>query len=240
MAYIIFNGKSSEEIGLKITELSLPARAEQKLSKESIPGRMTDIIFLQNQYENIKITVKFELKKGADIRIIYNWLRGRGKLIISDEPDKYYNAISASEIARKRINGIFSNITVKFECEPFACREVEPIDITTALSYTRIDNNGTVNCEPLITFQPVSGADSITITTNGEALSITIPAEADGYPITVDSELQLIYFTNSNGARINILPYSSGNLPIFHEADNYIKHSGNVQKMTIEMNERWY
>lgn len=242
MAFITFNDISSYDIPVNILELSLAPRGKQRTTTEYIPGKEESITIVKNEYENISINVKFEIKKDTDIRNIYSWINSSGRLITSDEPDKYYMAVASKEIARKRVNSIYSSITIQFECKPFA-RAINPtiIDLTSAASYTLINNAGTVKGKPIITLKP-SGTKAVTISINGEDFVVEIPeaVSTNGYAITIDSELMIAYYTDTNGNKISCTEYTTGHFPLLHVDDNYIKHSGGVNEMTINMNERWY
>lgn len=304
-----------------LLELSFPTRAKQTTDEISIPGKSCKIIRTYEQYDNIQINATLEINSAADVRALFSWLSGKGILITSDEPDRYYNAISARQITSKRLNGIYRSITVQFTCEPFAYSlTATPAQIST--TYTAVENNGTMYSEPIITFkvtadtEPVlkgdvnfdgvvdardaslvmneyitvqaggestltdaqkeaadmnndglidardaslildaytnsqSGSTSssesssekqVTIYVNNEALIVGLPSAVvrNGFTVTVDSTNMLIYYTNSDGEKINIMQYSYGDLPLLHTGTNYVKYAGDVDSMSIIVNERW-
>lgn len=77
---------------------------------------------------------------------------------------------------------------------------------------------------------------------NGAILNIGLPAEVFniGAEVTVDSGLHLIYYSDMNGAMVNIMQYSSLDLPLLHEGSNYIRYIGkNVESAKVIINERW-
>lgn len=83
---------------------------------------------------------------------------------------------------------------------------------------------------------------TIIITTNDQELKIGVPDAVvlNGWTITVDSELQMIYYTNADGLKINILQYSTLDLPLLHTGKNYMKYTGNgIQNVNVIVNERW-
>lgn len=319
MAYFIFNGISSEDMPVRVLDMFFPSAAKQQSETISVPGRSEPIIQFKDRYENITGKIVAEFKKDADFREIFSWLSGSGKLTTSDEPDKYYKAVSVKEIAGKRINGIYRSVTLQFTCSPFVyALESEPIPIGT--SYTPIQNPGTIYSEPVITFKvtadeaPVLKGDvnfdgvvdardasmviseysavqaggegtfsdaqkaaadmnedgiidvrdaslilsaysnsqsgsaakddvekQCQIDVNGGVMVIGLPSAAvrNGYTVTMDCSDKLLYYTNSDGEKVNILQYSYGDFPLLHTGTNYAKYSGDISDVKITVNERW-
>lgn len=81
----------------------------------------------------------------------------------------------------------------------------------------------------------------VQIITNGETLTLGLPGAVvrSGFEVTIDSENNVIYYTNANGQKINILQHSIGDFPLLHTGKNYIKYAGNVDSAKITVNERW-
>lgn len=319
MAEFTFKGISSNDMPVKVLDMFFPSTAKQQSETITIPGRTEPIIKPKDQYDNIVGKIVLEFRQGADFREIFNWLSGSGKLTTSDEPDKYYNAISLKEISSKRINGIFRSATVQFTCSPFVyALASEPIEIGT--SYTEVPNAGNIYSEPLITFKVVadeapvlkgdvnfdgivdardaslvmseysaiqsggegtftdeqkaaadmnddgvidsrdvslileiysnsqSGSASTDdvkkqcqIDVNGGIMIIGLPSAVvrNGYTVTLDCSEKLLYYTNSDGKKVNILQYSYGDFPLLHTGTNYAKYSGDITDVKILVNERW-
>lgn len=82
----------------------------------------------------------------------------------------------------------------------------------------------------------------VEIITNGESLFVGVPKEVinNGWTITIDCDLHLIYYIDASGKKISILHLSSLDLPLLHEEINYIKYIGSfVESLTVSFNERW-
>lgn len=89
---------------------------------------------------------------------------------------------------------------------------------------------------------PAAPSQNVIINTNGAKLFVGIPSEviANGFTVTIDCGLHLIYYTDLSGNMVNILHYSSLDLPLLHEGTNYMKYTGdNVESVTVTINERW-
>ena len=89
---------------------------------------------------------------------------------------------------------------------------------------------------------PTSPAQNIIINTNGADLIIGVPDAVitNGFTIYVDCGLYLIYYLDMAGKMVNIMNYSSLDLPLLHDGMNYMRYSGdNIAKVTVTINERW-
>lgn len=89
---------------------------------------------------------------------------------------------------------------------------------------------------------PETPAENVIIYTNGAQLLVGIPDEVinNGYSVYIDCGLYLIYYYDATGDMVNIMNYSSLDLPLLHTGENFMKYSGeNVTKVTVTINERW-
>lgn len=91
------------------------------------------------------------------------------------------------------------------------------------------------------TTNPNKPSEYVIINVNGQNFTVGLPSVVvtNGFEITVDCEEKLLYYTNSEGNKINILQYSYGDFPLLHTGINYAKYTGNVAEMTVTVNERW-
>ena len=158
--YFTYNGVSSESMKIKIIEFSPPGKSEEEIEGISVPGRATEITNRLGRYKNIKKTAKFALFERSMYRSVLGWLSGEGKLIFSDESDKYYNVYMTGAAETERICNSVLEFEIKIIFEPFAhSLNSEPINIGT--SYTSVDNNGSIYSEPVITFAVTPSAAPI-------------------------------------------------------------------------------
>lgn len=81
----------------------------------------------------------------------------------------------------------------------------------------------------------------VNINVNGEELIVGLPSAAvrSGYPVTIDCSVPLLYYTTSDGKKVNIMQYSKGDFPLLKTGTNYVKYSGDVENVKITVNERW-
>ena len=81
----------------------------------------------------------------------------------------------------------------------------------------------------------------IKIDVNGEILEVGLPSTVvrNGYPVTIDCSVPLLYYTNDEGKHVNIMQYSKGDFPLLKVGVNYVKYSGDANDVKIIVNERW-
>lgn len=92
------------------------------------------------------------------------------------------------------------------------------------------------------THDPTTPEQNVIIYTNGAQLIVGLPDAVltNGFTVYVDCGLYLIYYLDTNGEMVNIMNYSSLDLPLLHTGENQMKYSGdNVNKVTVTINERW-
>lgn len=89
---------------------------------------------------------------------------------------------------------------------------------------------------------PTTPASNVTLNVNGAELIVGLPNAVltNGFTVYVDCGLYLIYYYDTEGNMVNIMNYSSLDLPLLHTGVNYIKYSGaDVAGMNVTINERW-
>ena len=124
MNYIIFNDKDSRDIkGLLISELP-PIRKPNMRAKETVIDGVDGSIIEELGYESYDKTVIIGLKIGADVDKITEFFTGNGKVVFSNEPDKYYIATVIKNIDYERLLR-YRVAKVTFRVQPFKYNRVE-------------------------------------------------------------------------------------------------------------------
>lgn len=249
MSYFSFKGQTSEDYGLKLISMPPPPRGGSNTEIITIPGRAEKLTKQHEEYDNIELPFEFLIEDKSKTRNIYSWLKGTGKLIFGDEPDKYYNAVSSQVIEAVRISDELRSFTVKFICSPFAYSIANPtesfsdlLNPTKKTSTINIRNNGSYACEPLYYFE-FAGKIKITINSD-EPLYIDSGIEDGEYTDTytpssgtlptlyhyncptmkifINSGLRIAYVLNG-GTKTIVCNYTSGKYPILDTGTNSIK-----------------
>lgn len=241
-----FKGISSKDMGVKIITMSGAQRAPCEPEITSIPGRYNPLILEKQERQTTEITAELLVESPDKIRDIFAWLLGRGKLIFSDEPDKYYNVISDDVISLQRIDDRIQSFEIKFVCEPFAYSVSNPfistpmaMDDDTPTGSMTIINNGTAESEPRWYF---SFAGKLRVTVNGstDPLIITTPGVyTDEYEADVsggtakyhyDYKQQNIYvdvlsrlaYILSGSQKLIVVNQTAGTFPMLKSGENNV------------------
>lgn len=140
-----FNNVESESFKLVCKSVKRPLLPGKKVSRTEILGASGAYDFHEDEYDITTLTMHIayigtdfqELRTRA--RQIAAWLATKawGKLIINDEPDKYYLAKVIGEIDLDNMWELGS-ADVVFDCQPFAYSVTEVISSATATGATNI------------------------------------------------------------------------------------------------------
>lgn len=227
MSTITFKNVVSSDIGIMINRVVVPPSSVEDYQMISIPGRQEPLRSDLKTRQPIMITAEATIVEDNMLRQIYSTFQGVGQLIISTEPDKYYNA-SAQVITPDNIVRYMNKITLGFECQPFAYAvNNDPVVLEVeGFNAASIEIGGSYYCQPIY---QITGSGDITLSVNG-ASPLTL-YNVDG-SVTVDTALMMCH---KNGVHVT----SSGKLPFMSPGMNYLSWSSNVTKMEVTKNERW-
>lgn len=241
-----FKDVSSKTMGVKIITMSGAQRAPCEPEIVSVPGRYEPLILEKHERQTTEITAELLVENPDNVRQIFSWLFGKGKLIFSDEPDKYYNVISDDIISLQRIDDRIQSFEMKFVCEPFAYSVSNPLVSTpmgmnddTLTGTMTITNSGTIESEPRLYFS-VAGKLRVTVNGSSEPLIITTPGEYTSEYIAAESggtakylykyNQQNIYvdvaskiaYINTGSSKVVVVNQTSGRYPTFKPGENTI------------------
>ena len=236
MSYFVYNGRSSEEFGLRIESKNIFSAPEFDAEFTSIPGRSGDLIVSNNCFKNVEVTYTVFLARKtveelADVLTeIKGWLYTDPDRYheISDSYDKKhirYGVISGSLDIGEQLNkvGLF---TVTFNCKPFrysnaGLTNIEILDngyqVTNpypfpAKPYFRLDGNGDVT----LTIQ------------SGRNIATWQIKDLEQY-IECDSELMNFY----KETELQNLKVSGDGFPVLHPGVNTLTFTGNVKSISL-------
>ena len=226
MSTITYSGVSSDTLGIMVNQIIVPPSSVEEYEMIKIPGRPEPLRSNLKTRQPIMITVEATIVEDNMLRQIYSTFQGVGQLIISTEPDKYYNA-SAQVITPDNIARYMNRITLGFECQPFAYAvSNDPVELEISGSAATIDVGGGYYCQPIYR---ITGSGDITLSVNG-ASPLTL-YNVNG-SVTVDTALMMCH---KNGVHVK----SSGKLPFLSPGTNMLSWSSNVTAVEVTKNERW-
>ena len=118
MSYILINGKNSDEIrGLLICKEPPITKPKKKVKVEEIDGRDGDEI-TELGYASYDKELEIGLRGQFNIDEVISYFNAEGKIVFSNEPDKYYNFKIYEQIDFEKLLR-FRTATVKLHCQPF-------------------------------------------------------------------------------------------------------------------------
>lgn len=223
--FFIYNNKSSLDYGIIANKLPSILRASERVEKIKIDGRHGVLHQSDGTYEEILKSVECSLIDILEVDSICSWLKGKGEIIFSNEPDKFYKGYIINQIEFKKIFNTLKSFIVQFECEPFRYL-LEGKDTVILTQGTKLYNQGTFESEPILT---IEGSGDIDLIINNEIVKL----KQLSTPITIDSQMKNAYYGS-----INLNNKMYGEFPTFSEGENSISWTGNVTKISITPNWR--
>lgn len=239
--YFTFNGISSKDLNIVVTKPVIRPSWELERTEVTIPNKSKKMFVDSKTYANAEMTIEtfVRFKELSELHKIYSTFTGKGILWLSTAKNEYINAIAhcpAPEAIAVN-SGLFQ---LKFTLIPFAYA-VNPtiVEINTQNSYKQVNNGGTLYSEPLISFVSLANQD-IKINVNGADFTVTHPDSCTfDSTIFIDCEEQIVYFQRPEGTLHTCMQYTTGDLPLLHTGENYVKYSGNVSNFKINVKERF-
>jgi predicted phage tail component-like protein len=219
MSYFIFNSIRSDDLHLYIEHLPPIIKPPEKYELIKVNGSSVVRINQQgyDMYEK-PISVGF---REDNIENVMNWLRGQGKLILSNEPDKYYDVYIPKQIDYEKALR-FRKANVVFLTQPYKHATGE--EETTART---VINQGNTECLPLMT---IYGSGAVDVLINGiKACTVTISEY-----ITLDGEEQEASKGDVLQNRVMV-----GEFPKLSPGENILTFSGNVTNVKTLVRSRW-
>lgn len=248
MGYFIFNGTDSREFGI-LESVPIPPKAERTLQTVEIPGRLYPLNKVRDEFKNVQLSFVLGITDHAKVNEINKWLNGSGKLILSSDTSKYYNAFVHSAISPERLSVRFGKIPIIFTVEPFRYDVDNPVisHIFTDIKDSqpektiKVTAGGSYSCEPLYFFRwagriemAVNGGAPLIIdsgTANGEYTDTYTPS-GNGTPIYhylspeatmfINTSLRLAYRLEG-GVRKVCCEMTSGKFPMLEPGENTVK-----------------
>lgn len=232
-SYFIFNGIDSRKVtGLIVTSLPNIIKPAKKYTLTDIEGKNGDKIEVSG-YAAYDIPISIGLTRDYDINEIMEWLDTDvpNKLILSSEPNMYYEAQIIAQIDFKRLLR-FRTADIIFHVQPFKYCLNEQEDVLEVNSETSLTvyNKGNYKSEPVIT---IEGSGKIELFVNGKA-TCTYTFTENENKVVLDSEQQDAYldgiYKNRN---------MTGNFIELKVGENVISWSGDLTKISVNPRSRW-
>lgn len=234
MNYIILNDKKSTEIvGLMICSLPPISKPAKKVNIEEIDGVDGDSI-TELGYMPYDKEFQIGLTYNYDIDEVINYFNSEGKVVFSNEPEKYYRYKVIEQIDFERLLR-FKTATVRMHIQPFKfCNELcEKTFTITNETQVEITNGGNIFSKPTITLY---GTGTINLSlNNNQVFAIDLGKEEQ---ITIDTEKMEAYNADTKVLKNRLVTgnYDNFNLKI---GRNIISFTGTITKIIIDKFSRW-
>lgn len=195
MSYFVFNGTSSEELGIKIRSKNIYSLPKYDASLISVPGRDGDLISPNNRLGNVNLSytcyvpAKTIDELNTKIRNIKKWLYselGQYHILYDSYDSNFFSKatyISKLDIA-DQLNKI-GTMTITFSCMPYKY-SYEGQELVTLNTSSNIFNPYPFESKPYIKLYG-SGTCTLKIDNNG-SFKIWTFSSVSGY-VEIDSEM---------------------------------------------------
>lgn len=231
--YIIINGVLSTNIkGLLISTLPPISKPKVRVSLEEIDGRDGDIATVLGYAAYDKV---FNIGLYGDYIIddVIKFFDSSGKVIFSNEEDKFYNfaiydAIDFDKLIR------FKTATVKMHVQPFKFAADEPpIAYYMNTNTLNVRNSGNIYAKPTI---KLIGTGAVSLTVN-DAPPIIINLSDINETIIIDTQAMNAYDLDGNFKNREVIG-DYKNLQL-NAGSNIITIDGNVTRIDVNHYSRW-
>ena len=237
LPYLIINGVSSKNIdGLLIQSLPPITKPKIRTSIEEIDGRDGDIVTTLG-YAAYDKPVSIGLKGDYNVDDVIKYFNGSGKVIFSNEIDKYYNFAIYDTIDFNRLIR-FKTATLNMHVQPFKYSVDEPpINWTNTTSTTiatiPVRNTGNIYSKPILT---ITGSGTVNVyIDNTQILELALSAAGE----TIIIDVEGMNATDTDGNYLNRQVTGDYDNLIFKVGSNSLRVTGTLTSITIDNYSRW-
>lgn len=235
MGEIIYNGRSSKDIGLEVETFPSYQTPKRSYDKIHVPGRNGDLLIDKGCWENTvrsyQVSIgSYRRRYDEMMNAISEWLHSSisyVRLEDSYEPDYYRLAVYLEEISMSNLFNHGGKGTIDFDCKPQ--RFLKSGDVPFTLTKSAVIQNPTGF--PSLPIINVYGTGSGTLIVG----DYTVQISNIGNQITIDSEIQDAYLNTTNKNSMISIPKG---FPRFGVGQTAISFSGGVNK--VEVIPKWF
>lgn len=219
-----FNGHSSAEFGLFVSNKKIYSMPARDVSFIAVPGRNGDIVMDNNRYENVIVSYTIGLKNiSGKIKSIKSWLAQPGYCELTDtyQPGYVRMACFASSLDVDEMINNVGTAVVTFSCKPFMYTEAGRGSYTISAT-TSFQNPESFPCYPKFT---VYGSGNLTFYVNSRAFTINDVSNS----VVVDGEMMCVF--TGNTLKNNAISFTE--FPSFSPGNNTVSLGQNVTRITV-------
>lgn len=233
--YIILNDVSSLTIqGLIISSLPAITKPKIRTSIEEIDGRDGDIV-TQLGYAAYDKAVEIGLSYGYDIDDVIQFFNSSGKVVFSNEPEKYYNYAIYDQIDFEKLIR-FKTATVTLHVQPFKYSDTEGEKTFTFSDVTsgslQVRNNGNIYSKPTVT---ITGTGTVNLSLNGQQIFVLNLSNTNTIILNIDE----MNAYGTDGTLKNRMVIGDYDDFVLTSGNNTISFTGSVTQILINNYSRW-
>ena len=234
----IWNSENSHENGLWVKQMPKTTKPRERYQTINIPGRAGVLTLKEGDdiYDStLKEIVVQTTRDNVKTPHIINWLRGSGKLILSTDKGKAYDAEILDEVAFSNISNDLMQATIPFICSPFKRRRYPDGDNVRIITDGGIFNPGDVRSFPKSTINATDAGQVLRFAVNGAEFKVDMTGMEDtGCVVFSETEMVLNYAEN-----VLFTEKSTGDFPVFLPGNNQITLIAGISSIDIEPGWRW-
>ncbi len=228
MAWFIFNGVDSRDMGVIVRRLPDFHRPKEDATYIKVPGRDGRLRQKSGSVDSYQTTLTVNCH-GRTLAEIYDWLHGSGWLISSNEPARKIDidlyAQGNDDRFRLASGACWDDVTFSVYAQPYRYF-VDDVIETAAASPAVLNNPGTAHCRPRIT---IRGSGDVTVTVG--LAQMDFAGLTDG--VVVDCEL--MQCLSLDGTQLLNGLTTMDEYPTLAPGLNYLTFTGDVSEITVEM-----
>ena len=233
--YIVLNDVSSLTIqGLIISSLPPITKPKIRTTIEEIDGRDGDIV-TQLGYGAYNKTIEIGLSYNYNIDDIIQYFNSSGKVVFSNEPEKYYNYAIYDQINFEKLIR-FKTASVNFHVQPFKYSDV---DKEKTFNFTTVDpkslqirNEGNIYSKPKIT---VTGSGTVNLFLNGNQIFVLNLSSTR----TIILDIADMNAYGTDGTLKNRMVTGDYDDFVLQSGENTISFTGSLSQILIDNYSRW-
>ncbi len=225
-SYFIWKNINSLDKDIIITKKPPLPKFERRTENIVIPGRNGTLYYNdEDTYESAPITIECSLLNWNRLDEIKKWLNGEDKLILSLQPNCFYNAIIKNKIDFTTIADQIYTFPIIFDVQPIS-HSIEEKEVTIDKATNLEITESTYAIKPYI---KVNGSGYVTLTINNKNV---ILKEIESY-VELDCELEEAFKGNINCSN----KVECDDFPTLIPGTNNISWIGNVSSIQFKYRE---
>ena len=188
-SYFIWNGQDSRNFGIYLQHAPEIIRAQERVTQLTVYGRAGDLIIPSGDavYDSYPLTMTVTIKGVDNVRRVWQWLRGDGRLTLPSTPNMEQDARVINSITLQRVSRNLDawQGEVTFWCQPLRRPIHERAESITSGAY--IVNDGDIPAKPKII---LTGTGDLSVTINGTSTLTVFEVTAAQEGAVIDSDAE--------------------------------------------------